>query len=212
MAAVKRRLLNIATAVSLMLCTVTVVLSVRGFWSADTFAVGKWWRDGTVMFDRSYHLMTNWHDIGINYTTETAHLTPHEQERLHATPWSFSHGTNEPPSFRQWSGGPREWPYGPPGWMTWLGFSTYHFRDITRGDAVNGPLTCDQTIATVPSWLVVMVFALIPAWRLWKRIRFARPGACRTCGYDLRATLDRCPECGTRVIQAQPKPAEGAVV
>ena len=51
----------------------------------------------------------------------------------------------------------------------------------------------------LPLWPVVVVSGILPGLRLWRRVRrriSARKGCCRECGYDLRATPDRCPECG----------------
>jgi hypothetical protein len=56
---------------------------------------------------------------------------------------------------------------------------------------------------TVPYWALTAGLGLMPgAWlaravRNWRRRRrVARAGRCAGCGYDLRATPDRCPECG----------------
>jgi hypothetical protein len=53
--------------------------------------------------------------------------------------------------------------------------------------------------AVVPAWPGAIALAVLPA--VWlsqaaRRRRRARTGRCLTCGYDLRATPDRCPECG----------------
>ena len=55
-------------------------------------------------------------------------------------------------------------------------------------------------IIALPYWLILPV-ALIPpiTWTV-RRVRLARRqriGHCLACGYDMRATPDRCPECGT---------------
>jgi hypothetical protein len=53
-----------------------------------------------------------------------------------------------------------------------------------------------------PAWLLALAAALLPAWHLpreWRgrtTDRRRRRGQCLSCGYDLRATPDRCPECG----------------
>jgi hypothetical protein len=45
-------------------------------------------------------------------------------------------------------------------------------------------------------WLLLAAFTVLPAIRLRPRHRRPRPGHCLICGYDLRASPTRCPECG----------------
>ena len=53
-------------------------------------------------------------------------------------------------------------------------------------------------VVIVTHWFLVLTFAALPAYRLARRMRRRHPpGRCRACGYDLRATPERCPECGT---------------
>lgn len=68
------------------------------------------------------------------------------------------------------------------------------------GPIATWSFAADHFIAVRP-WLLVVIFAVLPAcWLLrgpLQRRRRKRLGLCLKCGYDLRATPERCPECGT---------------
>ena len=58
--------------------------------------------------------------------------------------------------------------------------------------------------ATIPYWHLLMYFGALPLWWCVRRLaslaalqnRRRKRGLCSMCGYDLRASCGRCPECG----------------
>jgi hypothetical protein len=54
-------------------------------------------------------------------------------------------------------------------------------------------------VVVVPCWFVAVLAALLPgAWvvRHDRRVRRRIERYCEACGYDLRGSPGRCPECG----------------
>jgi hypothetical protein len=92
------------------------------------------------------------------------------------------------------------------------GFFGVHWESdhsiVPMGSAAEGPV--HPTLSMSFSVLAIHLaypFAATAAWPLISTIQYLRhrnrpkEGHCPTCGYDLRATPDRCPECGNQRVR-----------
>jgi len=92
---------------------------------------------------------------------------------------------------------------------TLLGFGFGHwFSEFGMSDTAHS--YTDGIEVIFPGWFLAILLAVLPA--IWLRRRLIQRkrnqiGLCKTCGYDLRATPNRCPECGTLVPAPAPQSA-----
>jgi hypothetical protein len=182
-----RILLNAATAVSLLLCVAAAALAIRSAWVSDAM-VRTTHFDGysldqyAVVTSRGGVRFTASHYRGLTYTTDAAG----GRLRYRRAPAS-----RYPLYDRSRLQGVRAW--GPA-----AGFEVVVDAGAFMGD--NPPRGWRQRALTFPLCVPALLFAVPPAWYGRRRFRAARVrarGGCPACGYDLRATPERCPECGT---------------
>jgi Zn ribbon nucleic-acid-binding protein len=179
-----RRLFTLLSALSLLLCVATVVLWVRGAWVNDIV--------GRVSPSGGWDIQS-WHGHLMLHTSNDPGDSPPTKTSWWPRPVTTA--DTDSPAFQK-------------NWWNRVGFvylsETYPTR---RRDEVwprRTPLPAIEhhRYLRVPLWFVALLGAVLPASRLgrllrwWKRHRLAH-NLCPSCGYDLRASRDRCPECGT---------------
>jgi hypothetical protein len=146
---VVRWLVNVVSAVSLILCLATVGLWVRSYSVGDIpqihtrdSVVSAYSSRGTISFGRTAMLQDRWDRNDVRWVTTIPLNVP-------------------------------RFTFNPIGGHSWA--------------------------VTIPHWSFVLVFSILPTICI---IRFVlhrkrlRKGHCPVCNYDLRATPQRCPECG----------------
>jgi hypothetical protein len=187
-----RILLTTLTVLSLTLSLAAAALWYRGYQAHDTVRIGYWGLHphplaATVAAGRGivcYHfrgyteLYQTPHTCLGSWTNHRTTVTPDGKRCSHQ-----SLAAAEYLSADAWNSAPR----GP------LGF---RFREATANHGWT---------LIVPDYALVLITAVLPAASLVRaanRLRRSRAGLCTKCGYDLRATPHRCPECGTRVSSA----------
>lgn len=166
----RRPLFTALSALSLLVGVVTLGLWMRSYWVSDSF---DWGMPGVRHSIWSNRGSIGWDRIDITKSRQA----------------SFSRGTgyDRHPAGASNDTFPPTWSFGRLAWR-------HAVFSLTPGSGA-----VDIRSLRIPDWPIVVAMSVLPGlWLMTRRRRNRRPdGLCRRCGYDLRATPGRCPECGT---------------
>jgi hypothetical protein len=162
-------LLNLLTALWLVLCVAVCVLWVRSYYVSDHWI----WVDHPPAAAPRLRLGVLVHSGQFSLNWSQSALQPADRYS-----GRFVHETRRPPVQFWWKRYD-----GTTGFWNRRGFATF------------------DTDVHGPAWFLALAFAgatvLCARPRRWLALRRGSRGVCSHCGYDLRATPDKCPECGT---------------
>ena len=188
---------NIFAGVSLLLVVATVVLWVRSYGDGDEICLLRADEQGSIIRQRFAGFASNdgllrvfssdWFFERAEWAwlQGLAHYTALPQL---GAGWGFS-DQHEPRESVQWVVGHAD------SAETFAGIRRYT-RTHRRGDMVRYWFIPHAYVGMLFSFPPALALSLVVCRHLPRRFRRLR-GLCVNCGYDLRATPGRCPECGT---------------
>jgi len=177
---------------SLVLCVMGIVFWVRGHFYKDMVDWRDSWQVARADGRMDYHSRQTvvWSGIGeFRFSTQHNFSVEGPVKIVEHGPGAQLFFYSGPPS---WKGPSKQARYVVDRW----GF---------RVGEINQPAARGWVHVTgiaVPPWGWVVFFGLLPAVRgilALRRKRVKDGDWCRTCGYDLRESKERCPECGTSI-------------
>jgi hypothetical protein len=169
-AAVPRRLATLAAAVSLLLCVATVALWIGTLGREVSLYRGQ---------VKQQTLRGDWFALGRGEFIWSSSIMP--AGRPHAKTgytWRAEDRWDNARLFLAYGSGLRR-----------VGFE---MKSGTQGRE-------RYRLLAAPCWFVALALSILPAMKglsLYRRRKLVAEHGCPRCGYDLRATPERCPECG----------------
>lgn len=179
-----RWLFNLAAVVSVVLCIATAVFGVRSVYVQDLPQISYRWYQWPDQF-RSATLCigSTGGIVGFKFGTTDFDLARYKEEQE----WIGTFRASRPTGL----------------YWAWIKSPTIQSQnDVSRlvpNWRHTGSVSTEAWTLTLPHWYLILLFTVLP-W-LWVRRRSKLrhrflDGRCLACGYDLRATPERCPECG----------------
>src|SRR5579862_5983019 len=181
----KPRLFTILSALSLLFCLTACAAWVRSDVAPDRlgwFEVGP---EGNGDVERQVVLWSSKGGAAIWWETDR-----HSQHGWAAHPRTFFHDSQNIVF---------TYPYMDGGFAAnWLGLRFFD-KSTRMSYGRSSTFDVDRYVGVIfPFWFVGAMFAILPGiWMVRILRRPRRSGVCPKCGYDVRATPDRCPECGS---------------
>ena len=181
----KQLLLNVLTALSLLLCVAVCGLWVRSYRADDGGSLSRY---------RSYNVASRAGRVALWVSTRCEwQYAPNRagNQSVNETTYAIS---------RRWTGDRRRCPLSLAFTLALGGDSFAVARDEVDGSGGTVHMAFGERYSYVyfPHWCLAAALAVpaVAGMLLARRGRGRNPTLCQRCGYDLRATSDRCPECG----------------